>query len=204
MIWATEFLTTEIARSASPFSASTIPVVFSTALPAIPTTTIPANALRDPDLLHRRRQRRDEPVGDEGRPDPRDRQERQREPHRDARGTLDGHARHVRAEIVVQPDAVGEQQGDRADDRDRLDVVRGIVLGGRGQPDQHDQEAREQHQDRVVLRQARCESASRHRRLRGSRPRSRSRARAARWRRSSRGSRSSRPRARPPRARTGR
>ena len=44
MICATEFFTTEIARSAWPLAASRIPAKFSTALPAIATTTIPANA----------------------------------------------------------------------------------------------------------------------------------------------------------------
>ena len=43
-IWATEFLTTEIARSERSFHASTSPAVFSTALPAIATITRPANA----------------------------------------------------------------------------------------------------------------------------------------------------------------
>src|SRR5437764_5123811 len=43
-IWATEFLTTEIARSERRFQASTRPAVFSTALPAIATITRPANA----------------------------------------------------------------------------------------------------------------------------------------------------------------
>ena len=48
MIWATEFLITEIARSASPLAASTTPVVFSTAFPARPTTTRPAKAFGTP------------------------------------------------------------------------------------------------------------------------------------------------------------
>src|ERR1700691_1768504 len=43
-ICATEFLTTEIARSERPFQASTRPAVFSTALPAIATITRPAKA----------------------------------------------------------------------------------------------------------------------------------------------------------------
>ena len=41
---ATEFLTTEMARSASPLAASTTPTPCSTALPAIATTTRPANS----------------------------------------------------------------------------------------------------------------------------------------------------------------
>src|SRR5437588_9675165 len=43
-ICATEFLTTEIASSERPLAASTTPVTFSTALPAIATITSPANA----------------------------------------------------------------------------------------------------------------------------------------------------------------
>src|SRR6478672_7750370 len=43
-ICATEFLTTEIARSERPFHESTRPAAFSTALPAIATITSPANA----------------------------------------------------------------------------------------------------------------------------------------------------------------
>ena len=48
MIWATEFLTTEIARSAWPFERRVTPAVFSTALPAIATITSPANAFGTP------------------------------------------------------------------------------------------------------------------------------------------------------------
>src|SRR5919202_2075213 len=47
-ICATEFLTTEIARSFWPLFASTTPTTFSTALPAIATITSPANALDIP------------------------------------------------------------------------------------------------------------------------------------------------------------
>src|SRR2546421_1878013 len=42
--WAAEFFTTEIARSLCPLAASTTPVTFSTALPAIATITRPAKA----------------------------------------------------------------------------------------------------------------------------------------------------------------
>ena len=48
VICATEFLTTEIARSASPFNASATPAVFSTAFPAIATMTSPANGFGTP------------------------------------------------------------------------------------------------------------------------------------------------------------
>jgi hypothetical protein len=41
-------LTTEIARSASPFAASTIPTTFSTAFPAMATMTRPAKAWEMP------------------------------------------------------------------------------------------------------------------------------------------------------------
>ena len=47
-IWATEFFTTEIARSDLPLAARKIPVKFSTALPAIATITSPANAFEIP------------------------------------------------------------------------------------------------------------------------------------------------------------
>src|SRR3954453_13893607 len=47
-IWATEFFTTEIARSAWPFDASTTPTAFSTALPASATSTRPANSFEIP------------------------------------------------------------------------------------------------------------------------------------------------------------
>src|SRR5919205_1137160 len=47
-ICATEFLTTEMARSLCPLAASTTPTTFSTALPAIATITSPANACEMP------------------------------------------------------------------------------------------------------------------------------------------------------------
>ena len=63
-----------IARSVLFRSAICTPTTFSTAFPAIATTTSPANASDMPSAGHRRLQRLDEPVGDERRADPGHRQ----------------------------------------------------------------------------------------------------------------------------------
>ena len=118
VIWATEFLTTEIARSASPFSASTTPVVFSTALPAMPTTTIPANACERPIYSiagESALTNQSETKADATPPAASSASASVSE----TRGSAPGLARLVRAQVVDEPDPVGGEQGDRADDRDR-------------------------------------------------------------------------------------
>ena len=84
-ICATEFFTTETARSAFPFAASVIPTTFSTALPAIATITSPVNAFEIPSDSTAGSSACDEPVRDERRGDAARREHDEREPERQRR-----------------------------------------------------------------------------------------------------------------------
>ena len=107
--------------------------MFSTALPAIATITSPANACETRELVDRRLQRVDEPVGDERRRRRRRRREQRRASDASARRGARRAAprcsparlarRRVRAQVRDDPRDVDDQQADRADRRDRLDVA---------------------------------------------------------------------------------
>ena len=158
---ATEFLTTEIARSYWPLRASTSPTTFSTALPAMATTTRPGEGLRHAELVDRRAQRGDEPVRDEGRAHAAGGQQRDETPSatRVARALV-RLARGLAAHVGHDPRQVDQQQRDRGDRRDRALVLGGRLVGAMSDPDDDDDEARDQQQRRGVVGQPRRRSAS--------------------------------------------
>ena len=173
-ICATEFLTTEIARSERPFQASTSPAVFSTALPAIATITRPAKAW---EMLQLRRSPAPAPLTNQSETNAdavpatsssasvtasdrrgparraRLRRRRPRRP-RSPLGGLAGRRSDIRAQVRHDPGDVDDQQADRADDRDRLDVVAGRIVRAEREPEQHDDEHGHLQQRRRVARQA--------------------------------------------------
>ena len=160
-ICATEFLITEIARSLWPFAASVMPTTFSTALPAIPTITMPVNAREIPSVSIAGPSASTNQSETNAAPTP----AAASSPTATRNGS--GCGRRLlerglgwpgRAQVAPEPHRVHAEQRDRAErgDRDRV-AARGVVDLVRD-PDEHDDEHREQEERCRVVRQARAEA----------------------------------------------
>ena len=181
--WATEDLTTEIARSFWPRMASTMATTCSTALPARATITSPAKAWEMCSCEYRRLERVDEPVGGEGAGGARAHEQDERDQHgaqaaqarAPARSRLRLRSRPGvpgrrrlsglralpggREQVLAQPDGVDDEQ----DARPRRS--RWCGRGGWPRPprsvietEQHDDEGGHQQQRGGVVGQSRTEA----------------------------------------------
>ena len=130
--------------------------MFSTALPAIPTITIPVNAFEMPSASTAGSSAFTNQSDTNAAPTPAT--ARTTSPVANENGTscalLERGLAAIAPQIAPEPDAVDGEQKDGADGRDRDRMLARTVADGVGEPEQDDDEDGEQEQRRRVVRQA--------------------------------------------------